>query len=107
MHAYSFAISSLNLLQNYLSNYKERTKVESFFNFWEYILSGVPQGSILDPPLFNIFMRNMFLILKTVCLTSYPDDNSTLGITDNTKDVIRSLEEAGENLITWFSNNEM
>ena len=69
-------------------------------------LSGVPQDSILDPPLFNIFMCDIFLTFKTVNFTSYADDNTPFVVTDNMEDVVRSLEEIGENLITWFSDNQ-
>ena len=59
---YNLVMSSLNLLQDYLSNRKERTKVDSFFSSREDVFSKVSQGSTLDPSLFNIFMCDMFLI---------------------------------------------
>ena len=43
LHAYGLDIDSLNILQDYLSNCKQRTKVDSFYSSWEAILSGVPQ----------------------------------------------------------------
>ena len=49
LHANRLDINSLNILQDYLSNRKQRTKVDSFYTFWEAILSGVPQGSMLGP----------------------------------------------------------
>ena len=49
----------------------------------------------------------MFLILKTVYITSYADDNNLSVVADNVKDVVRSLEEVGENMITWCSDNQI
>ena len=105
--AYGFDISSLNLLQDYFSNRKQITEVDSFFSSKEDILYGVPQGSILGPLLFSIFMCDMFLILKTVYFTGYADDNIPFAVPDNINDIIWSLEEVGENLIAWFFNNQL
>ena len=55
LHAYGFSISALKLIHNYLTNRKQRAKINSSYNSWEEILFGVPQGSILGPLLFNIF----------------------------------------------------
>ena len=52
-------------------------------------------------------MCHMFLIFKTVYFISYTDDNTPFAVEDNIKDVMRSLKEVGENLITWFSNNQI
>ena len=107
LHAYGIDIDSLNILQDYLSNRKQRTKVDSFYSSWKAILSGVPQGSILGPLLFNIFMCDMFLILKATYFTGYVDDNTPFVVRDNIADIIKSLEEIGEDLLNWFLNNEM
>ena len=60
LHAYDLDLASLKILQDYLTNRKQRTKVDSFNSSWEKILSGVPEGSILGPLLFNIFMCDVF-----------------------------------------------
>ena len=107
LHAYDLDKSSLNLLQNYLSNREQRIKVETVFSSWEDILFGAPQDSILGPLLFNIFKCNMLLILKRVHFTGYADGNTHFSVAHSTKVVRQSFGEVGENLIVWFSNNQM
>ena len=80
---YSTDIDSLNILQDYLSNCKQRTKVDSFYSSWEAILSWLPQGPILQPLLFNIFMCYMLIILKDTYFTGYADDNTPFVVRDN------------------------
>ena len=71
LHAYGVDIDSLNILQDYLSNRKQKTKVDFVQSSWEAIPSGVREGSILGTLLFNIFMYGMFLILRTTYFTVY------------------------------------
>ena len=61
LHAYGFSIAALRLIHSYLTNRKQRTKVNLSYSPWEEILFGVPQGSILGPFLFNSFLCDLFL----------------------------------------------
>ena len=95
--------NSPNILEDYLRNRKQRKKVDSFNSSRKAIFSGVPQGSILGQLLFNIFMCDIFLILKGTYFTDYADDNTSFVVRDNIKDVIKALEETGEkSLLTGF-----
>ena len=107
LHAYGFSLRALRLIHSYLTNRKQRTKVNGKYSSWEVILFGVPQGSILGPLLFNIFLCDLFLIMKETSFASNADDNTPYVTAENLDEVIKSLEKDSIKLFQWFSDNQV
>ena len=76
LNAYGFSLPALKLVHDYLSNSKQRTMVNRTNSYWLEIVFGVPQGSILGPLLFNIFLADLFFILNDIDIASYADYNT-------------------------------
>ena len=105
LHAYGFHDSSLTYILSYLKGRKQRTKVGNAYSSWADILSGVPQGSILGPLLFNIYINDLFLFLDNADIANYADDNTPFACGKNVTEVIVQLQENFRKLSEWSRLN--
>ena len=92
LHAYGIKKGSLNLLFSYLKNRKQRVRLNNTYSEWIDILFGVPQGSILGPLLFNIFLCDLFLFLHDIPMANYADSNIPYSTGLKISDVLIKLE---------------
>ena len=95
------------MIHNYLTHRKQRTKISSSYSDSYDIVKGVPQGSILGPLFFNLFINDLFLFIERINIFNFADDNTIYSCNINLQTVLKDLKYDMKNILKWFKVNSM
>ena len=103
--AYGVDTNSLYFLASYLKKRKQRTKVNGSYSNFDNIFSGVLQGFILGPLLFNIYICDLFFGIGDLDIASYDDDNTPYTFSSDLHAAFKKLRSYTIKIFEWFHNN--
>ena len=107
LEAYGFTKTSLRLMYSYLTNRKQCVKIGCYKSSQSNIKIGVPQGSVLGPLLFNIFLNDLFYMELNSDICNFADDNTVYSCGTSISEITTNLENDLNTLLNWFYANGM
>ena len=81
---------------------RQRVKINNTYSSWSETHFEVPQGSVLGPILFNIFVCDLLLFLTDIGIANYADDSTPQVINKHLETVLADLEQGSDILLKWF-----
>ena len=102
----NFDNKAVSLIESYLKNRNQKVVLNTCKSDWIQLYQGVPQGTILGPLLFNIYVNDMRASITKDCnLVQYADD--TMIYSDHVDEVhaTKALENNVKNLINFFESH--
>ena len=86
---------------------KQGTKINFSYSAFAEIQFGVPQGFILRPLLFNIYISDVFFENSDTGIANYAVDNAPYFCSSDLVSVIPKLQKNTERIFIWFHNNNL
>ena len=107
LEPYEFSNNVLIFMLSYFKNRSQRVSINNSFSTWEEIIAGAPEGSILWPLPFNIFLNDIFYFENRAFLSNYTDSNFLYAFGSNLEEVKQNLIQDLLKLLERFHGNCM
>ena len=91
----------------YLENRKQCVRVDNVCSDFKDIISGLLQGLIVVPMLFNALLNDFFLCIRKASVHNFADHNTLSSFANSVTLLVEILMAESHNAIKWFSENKM
>ena len=106
LQCYGYNEKLIRWLIGFLTKRRQRVKIEDAYSEWREVLSGVPQGSVLGPLLFVIFINDMPKLVTNI-VKLFADDSKLLAQIKNKNIDYKTIQSDLDSLVTWANEWKM
>ena len=103
---YGLSNDTLHLISSFLSNREQLVCINTIKSDFLPVKYGIPQGSVLGPLLFSLYINDLPLFIKALC-ELFADDTTIHSSHSNLNNLLLSLQESINNLLQWTELNHM
>ena len=107
LNHYGIRGQTLNLIKNYLTNRKQHVVYNGVVSQVQTVTTGVPQGSILGPLFFLIYINDLPNISPTTDFLIFADDTTGIESNKNIKSLFQAANDTFKKLDHWCSINKI
>ena len=104
---YGCSEPSMEWFKSYLTNRWQCVDIKNVHSEYEPVSCGVPQGSILGPLLFLLFVNDLSLCLSHCTASLYADDSTAYVFGQDLKAIEEKLNVDARNISKWCSENKL
>jgi hypothetical protein len=104
---YGIRGKALDLLKSYLSDRKQYVHIENCKSQICSVSCGVPQGSVLGPLLFLMFINDLPACCPLSKVRIFADDTTIFFHSDNIEEIISTARNIMTQLTSWFNANKL
>ena len=103
---YGLSNDTLHLIYSFLSNREQLVCINTIKSDFLPVEYGIPQGSVLGPLLFSLYINDLPSFIKALC-ELFADDTTIHSSHSNLNNLLLSLQESINNLLQWTELNHM
>ena len=98
---------ALDMIKSYLSNRMQYVDIDGFESSKQLIKCGIPQGSILGPLLFLLYVNDIANVSDVFVTTIFADDTTLFCSGTNVDDIVQNVNTAMDKIVDWLQCNKL